>query len=213
MSNSPETNGAAGKGDTSTGRPEGSVLGYGLSGGRGAIWVCVPYLNGQGDRVATTWWGDKGSYDPEPTLKYLRDTVRSVCCDFGGDETRVVLSGFSRGAIACNYLGLHDDETAELWCGFFLYSHYDGFRSWPFPASDPASALSRLKRLGSRPQFICGEGANVDHTQAYLRPLLPEADLTFVGTGFRNHNDAWILCSSSAREQARAWFEKTVRPS
>jgi hypothetical protein len=44
------------EGDTSTGRPEGSVLGYGLSGGRGAIWVCVPNLNGQGDRVAITWW-------------------------------------------------------------------------------------------------------------------------------------------------------------
>jgi hypothetical protein len=36
-------------GDVSTGLPEGSNLGYGLSGGKGFIWLCVPYLNAKGD--------------------------------------------------------------------------------------------------------------------------------------------------------------------
>ena len=31
--------------DISTGHPEGSKMGYGISGGEGFIWVCLPYLN------------------------------------------------------------------------------------------------------------------------------------------------------------------------
>ena len=37
-------------GDVSTGRPEGSQIGYGLSGGTGCIWVCLPFLNEAGDK-------------------------------------------------------------------------------------------------------------------------------------------------------------------
>ncbi len=198
-------------GDVSTGRPEGSNLGYGLSAGHGFIWLCVPYLNAKGDQIAIKWWGDAPAYDPQPTLKYLRETVKSICRDFGGDESKLVLCGFSRGAIACNYLGLHDDETSKLWCGFLAYSHYDGVHKWPYPGSDRASALARLKRLGIRPQFICGEGANAQETEDYLRPLLPNADLTFLSTGFRNHNDAWTLRPSEAREQARKWLLELVK--
>lgn len=197
-------------GDVSTGLPEGSNLGYGLSGGKGFIWLCVPYLNAQGDQIAITWWGDKPSYDPQPTLKHLRESVRSLCRDFSGDETKVVLVGFSRGAIACNYLGLHDDETSKLWRAFFAYSHYDGVHQWPYPGSDRESALTRLQRLGNRPQFICGEGANAQQTEAYLRPLAPQADLTFLGTGFRNHNDAWTLRPCEAREKAREWLNRVT---
>ncbi len=195
-------------GDVSTGRPEGSHLGYGLSAGRGFIWLCVPYLNAAGNDLALKWWGDAPVCDSQPTLKYLRETVKSVCREFGGDAAKVLLCGFSRGAIACNFLGLHDDETAKLWCGFLAYSHYDGVRTWPHPGSDRESARARLKRLGSRPQFICGEGSNAQETESYVRPLLPNADLTFTSTGFRNHNDAWILRPSPAREQAREWLQK-----
>ena len=198
-------------GDVSTGLPEGSNLGYGLSAGRGFLWLCVPYLNAKGDQVAITWWGDKPSYDPQPTLKHLRQSVQSVCREFSGDEAKVVLAGFSRGAIACNYLGLHDAETAKLWCAFFAYSHYDGVKKWPYPASDRESALTRLNRLGHRPQFICGEGSNAQDTEAYLRPLPPQADLTFLSTGFRNHNDAWTLRPSPARDKACEWLKRVTQ--
>ncbi|MBL9178662.1 MAG: hypothetical protein JNM65_11410 [Verrucomicrobiaceae bacterium] len=197
-------------GDVSTGLPEGSNLGYGLSGGKGFIWLCVPYLNATGDQIAITWWGDKPAYDPQPTLKHLRESVQSLCRDFSGDETKVVLAGFSRGAIACNFLGLHDDETAKLWHAFFAYSHYDGVHKWPYPSSDRESALVRLKRLGNRPQFICGENTNAQVTEQYLHPLLPNADLTFLSTGFRNHNDAWTLRPCEAREKAREWLKRVT---
>ena len=198
-------------GDVSTGLPEGSNLGFGLSGGRGFIWLCVPYLNAKGDQVAIKWWGDAPTYDPQPTLKHLRESVPSICRDFSGDPTKVVLAGFSRGAIACGYLGLHDEETSKLWCAFFAYSHFDGVKKWPYPSSDRESALTRLQRLANRPVFICGEVSNAQETESHLRPLLPKADLTFLSTGFRNHNDAWTLRPSDARDQAREWLHRVVK--
>jgi len=200
-------------GDVSTGRPEGSRLGYGMSAGRGLIWLCLPYLNNAGDALALEWWGDPPSYDPEPTLKYCREAVARVCLDYGGDAQRVVLCGFSRGAIACNFLGLHDDNLAKLWCGFVAYSHYDGVRTeWPYPGADRGSALARLRRLGSRPQFICQEGFGVEATRRYLAEAMPGGHFTFVPTGFRNHNDGWALHPSAARTELRRWLDKLVSP-
>jgi len=198
-------------GDVSTGLPEGSNLGYGLSGGRGFIWLCVPYLNAKGDQVAITWWGDKPGYDPQPTLKHLRQSVEDICRDFSGDPAKVVLAGFSRGAIACSYLGLHDEQTSKLWCAFFAYSHFDGIKTWPYPGSDRESALTRLQRLGKRPVFVCGEGSNAQETEKQLRPLLRDAELTILSTGFRNHNDAWTLRPSPAREKAREWLHRVIK--
>jgi len=197
-------------GDVSGGRPEGSRLGYGLSGGRGFIWVCLPYLNTAGDDIAIHWWGDKPTYDPQPTLRYCRAAVEHVCRQWGGDPQRVVLCGFSRGAIACNFLGLHDDETARLWRAFLAYSHYDGLRTWPYPGSDQAAALVRLARLGNRPQFLCSEGGRPAEAQRYLAQHAPQGDFVFTGTGFRNHNDAWVLRPSPARELAREWLRRVT---
>ncbi len=196
-------------GDVSTGRVEDSKLGCGITAGRGGIWVCLPYLNGAGTANVIKWWGDPPGYDPQPTLAYCRETVRHICEKFGGDPTRIVLAGFSRGAIAANYLGLHDDETAPLWRAFICYSHYDGVRAgWPYPGADRASALTRLQRLAGRPQFICGEGANADETARYLRGagLGEKSALTIHAMGFRNHNDAWVLRPSAARDRLRTWF-------
>jgi hypothetical protein len=131
-------------GDVSTGRVEGSNLGYGMTGGEKCLWVCLPYLNGAGMDNVIKWWGDAPAYDPEPTLRYARATVRHLVEKYGGDTKRVVLAGFSRGAIAVNYLGLHDDETASLWRAFVCYSHYDGVRTWPYPGSDRASAQGAM---------------------------------------------------------------------
>ncbi|MBI5684966.1 MAG: hypothetical protein HZC54_07785 [Verrucomicrobia bacterium] len=200
-------------GDISGGRPEGSKLGYGMSAGKGFIWVCLPYLDDAGKEIAVRWWGDKPTYNPQPTLKYCREAVAWICREYGGDEKRVVLCGFSRGAIACNFLGLHDDATAKLWCGFVPYSHYDGVRTqWSYPGADRVSALARLKRLGSRPQFICHEGGGVEDTRRYLAGAMPGGNYTFVPTGFRNHNDAWTLRPGEARAKLRAWLNKLVFP-
>ena len=98
-------------------------MGYGISGGKGFIWLCLPYLDGAGKRNVTKWWGTPPKRSALPTVAYAKKTVPWICETFGGDPKRVVLCGFSRGAIACNFIGLHDDEIARLWRAFL----HDGF--------------------------------------------------------------------------------------
>jgi len=78
-------------------------------------------------------------------VRYCVATVRDVCARYAGDPRHVVLCGFSRGAIGCHYLGLHDDQIAALWCGFLCHSQYDGVRRWPYPGSEPEPAIERLR--------------------------------------------------------------------
>lgn len=197
-------------GDVSTGRPEGSQLGYGLTGGAGAIWVCLPFLNEAGDGLAITWWGDAPAHKPDATVAFAKRAVPAICALFSGDPERVVLCGFSRGALACNAIDLHDDAIAPLWRGFFCYSHYDGVRErWPYAGSDCATALTRLGRLAGRPQLICQENP-VEATREYLASTGVKGGFTFLKTGFRNHNDGWLLRPSPAREVAREWLRRVL---
>lgn len=201
-------------GDVSTGLPEGSKLGYGMSGGKDFIWICAPYLTTDGKKIATRWWGDKPRFDPKPTVQYCKKLVPHVCRKYSGDPKRVIIAGFSRGAIAVNYIGLHDDEIAKLWCGFVAYSHYDGARLWEYPASDRKSAHARLKRLQGRPQFICHEGRTGSWGLTSAKECIEESKVkgtfTFVPTGFRNHADAWVLRPSKARTELRKWVSRAV---
>ena len=197
-------------GDISAGRPESSKMGYGISAGEGFIWVCIPYLNNAGNKNVTRWWGDHPTYDPKPTLDYCKKVIPWVCVNYGGDSKSVMLCGFSRGAIACNYLGLYDDDIAKLWRAFIPYSHYDGVRRWSYPGSDHESAITRLRRLATRPQFICHEGTGVSGTQKFLVSTGIEGKFTFQATGFRNHNDAWLLRPSLARSKLRKWLGNSL---
>ncbi len=204
-------------GDVSTGQVERSKLGYGISGGRGFLWLCLPYLDNDGKANVTRWWGNKPEYDPGPTIDYCKKAVPWICRQYGGDPGRVVLAGFSRGAIACNFIGLHDDEIAKLWAAFVPFSHYDGVHErWGYPGADRASALVRLKRLGGRPQFICGESGpdgrgSFIATKRYLEGTGVTAPFTFRETGFRNHNDAWTLRPSPARKELRRWLDEVLK--
>jgi hypothetical protein len=143
-------------GDVSTGKVEGSSMGYGISAGKGVIWICMPYLNNAGAKNVNMWWGDPPKYQVQPTIDYCIATVKTICERYGGDPAKVFLAGFSRGSIACNYIGLHNDQIASLWRGFICYANYDGLHpSWPYPDDDRASAAKRLQRLGRRPQYAC----------------------------------------------------------
>jgi hypothetical protein len=206
-------------GDVSSGLVEGSRLGYGLSGGEGMIWLCLPYLNQDADANVRQWWGDNPDYDPEPTVDYCKKTLPWICEMFGGDPRRVVLAGFSRGAIACNFIGLHDDEIAKFWCGFIASSHYDGVReSWGYPGADRRAAMVRLLRLGARPQFILHEvtddqATSLSTTRKYLESTgIDLGRVTFLSTGFRNHSDAWVLRPSPARRVLRNYLAEVVSP-
>ncbi|MEY3110836.1 MAG: hypothetical protein RL079_1521, partial [Verrucomicrobiota bacterium] len=101
----------------STGEVEGAGLGYGVSRGK-AIWVVLPYVAKARQKNEITWWGDIAA-----TVGYAKTNIPRICAEFGGDPKKVVLCGFSRGAIGVSFLGLHDDDMAKLWCGLWAHDH------------------------------------------------------------------------------------------
>jgi len=188
----------------SHGTPESCVLGYGLTSGREAVWVCLPFIDSSSGfkQNATVWWGDV-----EETKRYLIATIQEICERYGGDPKRIVLAGFSRGAIACFYIGLHDDEVASLWAGFFCHSHFDGVReNWGYPQADRISAFVRLKRLGRRPVWISQEGG-YDEIKRYLDGTGISGNFTFVEFPFPNHTAHWVLRDVPIRAEARRWLQ------
>ncbi len=196
-------------GDASDGSVEGCMLGYGISGGHGFIWVSAPLVEAGADgekRNAVQWWGDV-----EETKRHLTALVQEVCAHWGGDTSRVILCGFSRGSIGCNYIGLHDDQIARLWRAFVCHSHYDGVNvKWPYPEAGRASALGRLQRLGARPQWISHE-SSVDHIRAYLDQTGVSGQWTLAPLPFRNHNASWVLRPLPERGQLRTWLSNVLR--
>lgn len=196
---------AGNKWKTSPGTVEGSNLGYGITGGKGVIWICLPFVDKENKKNALNWWGDV-----EATVDYCKKTVARVSIEYGGDSSAVFLAGFSREAIACNFIGLYDAEIAELWRGMICHSHYDGIKEWSYQGSEKKSALIRLSKLGNTPQFISHENNNYGKellaTKAYLTNSLPNGQFTFHLGEFQNHTDKWVLSNTNDRKIVREWF-------
>jgi hypothetical protein len=194
------------RGDTCDGSVEGCLLGYGISGGKGILWATLPFIETKDgiSQNAQRWWGDI-----DQTKRYCRDTVRDLCARFGGDPDRVFIAGFSRGSIACNFIGLHDDDIAKLWRGFICHSHYDGSRRWPGDGGK-AAVFERLKRLGNRPQWISQE-ETTSATEKWLKSTGLTGDWTFVSMPFPNHSAAWVLRDLPERQKLRDWFGRAIR--
>lgn len=188
-------------GDLSTGKVDGCNLGFGISGGEDFIWISLPFISLDGQRNQDQWWGDV-----EATKRYCLETVKSVCNNFGGDTSAVILSGFSRGAIAVNYIGLYDDEIASQWLAFIAHSHYDGVKKWGYHNDDPAAAIARMRRLGGRPQFISHEDHGITETRDFIDQSGIKGDFTFVDLPYRNHTSAWVLRNIPEREVIRNWL-------
>lgn len=196
----------------STGEIKDANLGYGISGGRGFIWVCMPYVEKGRRANALTWWGDR-----QATIDYCKINLPRICAEFGGDPANIFLCGFSRGAIAASYIGLADDEIASLWKGIFTHEHFDGQKeNWGYPECDRASALKRLARLKGKPVLVCGTGAD------YLRENLHLARFRFLevhvtdlfdipeGKVMHPHTDLWMHKESKYRQQAREWLAEAM---
>ncbi|OGV67890.1 MAG: hypothetical protein A2283_03175 [Lentisphaerae bacterium RIFOXYA12_FULL_48_11] len=179
-------------------------LGYGISGGTGFIWVCLPYVSQDRKSDMKNWWGDVNA-----TVAYCKETVRLVCREWGGDAGNVFISGFSRGSIACNVIGMHDDEIAGLWKGFICHSHYDDGR---WSGTDAAGAVERIKRLGRKPQFISNEVPVVEkeRIEEYLRRICPQGRFTFVTLPYFNHTETWVLRDIRERDLLREWLRRQI---
>ncbi|MDG2222358.1 MAG: hypothetical protein P8L85_13335 [Rubripirellula sp.] len=192
-------------------------LGYGMSGGRGFIWIVMPYIEKDQKENAVQWWGDK-----QATVDYCKVNLPRICAAFGGDRENVFVCGFSRGAIGISYIGLADEEISSFWRGGFTFDHFDGQKNWNYPDSDRQSALKRLARLGGRPVLICGQNASTVRDN-YLIDHLDLAEFTFLdvptselfmipeGPYLHTHTDLWMHRESEYRQQARAWLKRNLR--
>ena len=207
----------------STGAVEGAAFGYGLSGGK-FIWAVFPFVAKDLKHNEVTWWGDE-----QATVEYAKKNVPRICKEFGGDSSLVFLCGFSRGAIAVNYIGLYDDEIARLWCGFISHDHYDGVKEWKgtawgSPLADyRAASIQRLYRLQGRPVLICQNGGTEDINE-YLTDYKNLAKFTFIDVPVKKifpqipnalmihpHTDRWMFVDSRERRQIWKWMEKVSK--
>ncbi len=195
----------------STGEVKGANLGYGLSGGKGFIWVSMPYIQKGKKENAVTWWGDR-----QATIDYCKYNLPRICDEFGGDRNNLFICGFSRGAIACSYIGLADNEIASFWKGMITHDHFDGQKKWGYPESDRSFALSRLDRLNGRPALVCGNAND------YIKRHPKLGDFTFLpvpvttifkipdGPVIHSHTDLWAHRDSPTRKTARSWLIQQV---
>ena len=207
-----------------TGEVEDAALGYGLGDGK-CIWVVLPFVSEDHKNNRVSWWGDE-----EATVDYAKVNVPRICAEYGGDPSKVVLCGFSRGAIAVNYIGLHDDEIANLWCGFMSHDHYDGQSPWPqtrwgWPHERfKKSAAQRLDRLKGRPVLVSGNENMADAVKKCLGDRVSRARFTFVSVPVKKifpedpnpiikgtHTDRWMFRDSSERQQERLWLAETFK--
>jgi len=193
----------------STGEVKDANLGYGVSGGLGYVWVCMPVVEKGRQKNAVTWWGDR-----QATIDYCKTNLPRICAQFGGDASNLFICGFSRGAIATSYIGLADDEIASFWKGMFTHDHFDGqFENWGYPECGRPSALTRLKRLKGRPVLVSGMGRGdfllQHHDLARFTFMqVPVAELFTIPEGkvIHPHTDLWMHKESTYRQSVRAWF-------
>jgi hypothetical protein len=203
----------------STGEVEGAGLGYGVSRGK-AIWVVLPYVAKDHQKNEITWWGDIAA-----TVGYAKTNIPRICAEFGGDPKKVVLCGFSRGAIGVSFLGLHNDDVAKLWCGLWAHDHFDGMLEWKGHTwGSPLvryreEASVRVRRLQGRPLLVSQASAQ---TRRFIDALAPSGvtcltvDMGAHFGTFPNelakhpHNDRWPLRDGDATRTARAWFERVT---
>ena len=136
-----------------------------------------------------------------------------------------MLCGFSRGAIGVSFLGLHDDEVAQLWCGLWAHDHFDGMlewkgHAWGSPLAQYREAATiRLRRLAGRPLLVTQAGAE---TKKFISSVAPtnvqflNVDMAAHFGTFPNelakhpHNDRWPMRDGEATQAARAWFERVT---
>jgi hypothetical protein len=203
----------------STGRVADANLGYAPAKALNSIWVVFPYVSGTNS--VTTWWGSE-----EETVEYCLKNLRRICRTYGGNPAEIFICGFSRGAIAVNYLGLYNDSIADVWLGFFSHDHYDGFREWKNTRwgspldSYRTQAGVRIQRMAGRSVLIsqkdeiatleeyirgagyaaCGNFSFVQPDINRIIPGIPSADVS------SPHTDKWMLYPSDYAEKGFRWF-------
>ena len=182
----------------STGRPEQCAMGYGITRGERAIWVSLPFVDRETGDIAEDGFGSDAGRD---TTVHASAIVDDICVNWGGDRERLFICGFSRGSIACGYIGLANDEIASLWKGIIGCQHYDG-SNWN--QSNLEGAVERAPRFKGSAIF------QVDNDQERYRPVQeatrPEVSWTWRSSGLGFHATTMFLDDRPLMKELREWF-------
>ena len=187
----------------------------------------LPFVSADGQSNEVGWWGDLWA-----TVNYAKIAVPAVISAYGGNSSQVLLTGFSRGAIAVSFIGLYDDQISKLWTAFYSHCHFDGMMEWlwtwwgtPY-STYRQSAITRLKRLNGRPLFT-SENKDSPVNVSFPFQLLPQPydlttlkiDMYEIFTNIPNnvilstHNDKWLLACGSCPEgkQFQNWLNRALQ--
>ncbi len=166
----------------STGLTEQGNLAYGISRGENFICLNLPFISEDGLNEQVNGWGSE-----ERTIDYCIETIRYVCENYGGDPSAVILTGFSRGEIGCNYIALRDDRIADVWLAFLGNPEKvfpEGKEGWK---GSGIGWNERRKRIKDRSCFL-------------KRPNLGPA-----------HVDIQYLEDSEATIASRQWLKQVIK--
>jgi hypothetical protein len=182
-----------------------TMLGYWQSGGKGFIWVTMPFINAGSKPSSDTYtWGSdfNNASSMQATADYTKLNLSRILRNYGGDPSKVFLTGFSRGAVGIGVLGLRDPAMADIWAGFLPHSFGD-------------TDSTRLARTAGRPTFVTwgGSGDNGASTSQKTLKILQGMGYPTVGRVIPGiaHTDNWIRDGASAtslavRQEMRNWI-------
>jgi hypothetical protein len=178
----------------STGLPDQCLIGHGMTKGRGSICVGLPFIDPAAGKIAEHGWGD-----PDATADHAIRMMEEVCANFGGDRANLVLTGFSRGALACGYIGLRNDRIAALWKGFHACQHYDG-DGWNGATLE--GALERAKRFRGRAVF------QTDNSPVAFQAVMDamKTEVTWANSRLGAHATSMFLDERESTRQLREWY-------
>jgi hypothetical protein len=215
----------------SSGQVKDGHMGYANAVALEAIWVVMPYLSKDGMTSEITWWGSETK-----TIDYCAKQLKKICLDYGGDPSAVFITGFSRGAIAVNRIGLNNDRAADIWLGFHSHDHFDGQLRWATPWANKgdymaykADAIKRAKRYKGRAALVGGQ--HMDSVAGYLslnrinnfgklkilsvpiNQIIPKQDLFVNPTNGKliTHTDNWMNYRSPEADLVIKWYKNVIK--
>lgn len=185
----------------STGRPDQCDMGYGMSEGKGAIWLSLPFIDRDRGMIVENGFGNA-----DDTMNLCLEAVADIMARYGGDPDNLILTGFSRGSIACGYIGLRTDEIGRLWKGIHGCQHYDG-SSWK--ESNMADAVERAKRFRGKAIY------QTDNSQEKYQPVVDatasDVNWTWDQSGLGFHATAMFLDDRPSTLRLRKWYRELIQ--
>ncbi|WP_430813838.1 DUF7594 domain-containing protein [Carboxylicivirga sp. RSCT41] len=200
-------------GDISSGNPESSPIGYGISRGKGCILVGLPLID-DNTNTHTTWFGSVNV-----TADYIKRVAVDLCENFGADHSAFFITGYSRGAMGAHFFSRYDEELNDIWSGFLTYDgtddhlYYANINSMAWNYNSGAlefdAVSQRHERIKGRPTFMLGAGYYgtwrfQEHNEAYNYPV------EYYKNPYRNHSPHWSVCDLPITQKAREWLQRTI---